>query len=86
MPIDRNNLASTFARSPDPMQKNKQDGEKIFITYRADRTIDLKNGKIVLNLVYKDLTQEVVTFQIKHNFGMFSFCIVGDKFQKSKGI
>lgn len=83
--VDRTNLASTFARSPDPDQASPPVGEKLFVSWSLPFSLQPKDHQIVLSVVYKDLTEEKKTYPLEHRFGIVSFPLLDKKFDDTKG-
>ncbi len=83
--VDRSNLASTFVRSPDPEQISPPAGEKLYITWTLPLAMLPKDHELILSIVYKDLTEEKITYPLEHRIGVISFPLVNEKFEKTKG-
>jgi hypothetical protein len=83
--VDKTNLASTFARSPDPMQQNPPVGEKLYIRWNVPFSRKPENCKLVLSVIYKDLTEEVQQFPVSSRFGIVSFSLVSQKYKEKNG-
>jgi len=83
--IDKNSIASTFARTPDPLKVQPPSGEKLYITWRLSTKMDPTHHKIVLHVIYKDLTEETITYPLTVRAGTFDFQLLNEKFEKAKG-
>ncbi len=83
--IDKSSLASTFVRSPDPLQANVPNGERLFISWTLPFSSKPENHNLILTVIYKDLTQEKKTYPIHHRFGIATFDLLDDKFKDHNG-
>lgn len=83
--VDRTNLASTFARSPDPDQAAPSVGEKLYVSWSLPFSLQPQDHQIVLSVVYKDLTEEKKTYPLEHRLGVISFPLLDKKFDDTKG-
>ncbi len=83
--IDKTNLASTFARSPDPQQASPPLGERLYINWQLPPSIKPEDHHIVLSVIYKDLTEEKQVYPLAHHLGITSFSLLGQKFTEKNG-
>ena len=85
VPFDGNSLASTFARSPDPLQSQNLKGEKLYISWKVPVDVDPKGCEISLQIIYKDLSEEVIKYPLSKRLGTFGFPLIGEKYQETNG-
>lgn len=83
--IDGNSLASTFARSPDPRQENFPTGEEIYISWICPTAFSLNGYSIALHVIYRDLSEEEITYPVRSPIGIEKFQLVGDKYRRTRG-
>ena len=83
--VDRNSLASTFARSPDPEQIKPPTGEKLYISWALPFSAKPKDYHLVLSVIYKNLTQEQETYPIARRIGFLSFPLINKKYKDTEG-
>ena len=83
--IDKSSLASTFVRSPDPLQKNTPNGERLFISWTLPLTLKPENHYLVLSVIYKDLTEEKKIYPIHNRYGTATFDLLDDNFKDHNG-
>ena len=83
--VDKTNLASTFARSPDPAQSSPPTGEKLYSNWRLPPSIKPEDHHLVLSVIYKDLTEETQVYPLAHHLGITSFALTGQKFTEKSG-
>jgi hypothetical protein len=84
--VNQSNLASTFARSPDPEQAHPPTGEKLYVSWRLPLSIQPEDCHILLSVIYKDLTEETKTYPLAHRIGAVSFPLLNEKFKETKGL
>lgn len=84
--VDRDSLASTHVGSPDPRQKNPPKGEELILEWQIPKEILQKNPSIYLQVVYKDYSEVEKVYPIAHKAGYVVYRLVGEEFQKTKGL
>lgn len=84
--VDKSSLASTFARTPDPMQGNPPKGEKLHIAWWLPFHTDFQSHKLILQIIYRDLSEETVIKSLPQRVGTFEHALIGREFIKRKGI
>lgn len=85
VPVNQETLASTFARSPDPLQEKPPTGEKLYISWQLPFSLDPNNYHLVLSVIYKDLSEEQQTFSLPHQMGVVSFSLVDERYLETNG-
>ena len=84
--IDKEKLASTFTRAPDPVQEKPPKGERLYISYLIPSSIAASDVELRLSVVWKNLEKEEVTFQPVRRAGMFSYSLLDSSYKSSGGI
>lgn len=71
--VSRETLASTFAESPDPRQKNPPHGEKLLVTWRLPKEA-VKNPLIlVLQVVREDFSEVTEVYPVDKRRGLITY-------------
>jgi len=78
-------LASSFAKSPDPISKEEITGEQLVISWHVPKSFENK-AECELYITYWDYTQESITFTLKDRLGQYPIENLGQGFEKNKGI
>ncbi|MDX8430492.1 MAG: hypothetical protein SNF33_01615 [Candidatus Algichlamydia australiensis] len=81
----RGNLSSTWVGSPDPEQENPPKGQKLFITYRIPPSRVRNAPMLSLHVIFRNYTEEVITFPIHQQSGNFLYELMNEKFQEKGG-
>lgn len=84
--VDKTALASTFARTPDPLQADPPTGEKLYVAWWLPFRSDYSQHKLVLHVIYKDLSEETITKRLPRRVGTFEHALIGKAFTSKKGI
>ncbi|WP_194848456.1 hypothetical protein [Candidatus Neptunochlamydia vexilliferae] len=83
--INRESLASTFVGSPDPLQADPPRGQELLLEWRLPRRGFSSDLTLVLDILYKDHSQETVCYPVTRKRGVVTFSLLGEKFQETKG-
>ena len=83
--IDRSTLASTYVGSPDPRQKNPPKGQELIIKWRCPKHFPQETMTLVLDILYKDYTQETVSYPLARRRGVFTYALLGEKYHEKGG-
>lgn len=84
--IDRNFLASTHVKTPDPRQDNPPKGERLLINWRLKEEVLSKSPKIILHLIFWDYEEKIETYPINKMSGLICYDLLGEEFMKTKGL
>lgn len=84
--VDKSALASTFARSPDPLQAMGHNGEKLYVAWWLPFRTDYTTHKILLQIIYRDLSEETIEKPLTQRVGTFEHVLLGEEFKSKKGI
>lgn len=83
--IDRFSLASTFVKSPDPLQNHPPTGEELIIEWRLSPE-DFDNDLVlVLSVVYNNHTKDLFSHPISKRRGMVTYSILNNDYTKTNG-
>lgn len=84
--VDRSSLASSFTKSPDPMQKNPPIGRRLWIDWDIPGK-DWEEGLFLsLRVVFNNYQEERVTYPITTSKGYLHYDLLGEKFIKTGGL
>lgn len=83
--INRQSLASTFAKTPDPRQSSPPKGERLIIQWNLMQE-DVKDYVCKLSLIYRNYEQETIYFSVERERDVFSYFLLGEKYEKTGGI
>lgn len=84
--LDRSNLASTFARTPDPRQEAPPRGEQLVVEWNLSSKVKDKKLLLDLSIIYKDYSEETLGYEIDCRRGVIAYFLIGDKYRTKKGI
>lgn len=84
--IDKEQLASLFVGSPDPLQSDLPFGQKLILEFRLpSEAMEKKPLHLVLDLLYRDYSQESVTYPITQRQGEVTYVLGGLKYKEKRG-
>ena len=84
--VDRSSLASTFVKSPDPLQDKPPVGERLYIQWTLPLHHDPQEYHLLLSVIYKNLTEEKKEIPLATRFGTETFSVVDAKFKETDGL
>lgn len=84
--VDRNFLASTQAKTPDPRQENPPEGERLIVEWQVPRDLLKEDPCLLLDVVYKDYTEESFSYPICHRMDYVVYNLLGNEYKEKKGI
>lgn len=84
--INKDRLASTYVKSPDPRQKNPPKGEELVIEWTLPSSVMKKKPFLRLSLIYNDYSQEHLTRKILRRSGSVNYSVLGKKFKEKQGL
>ncbi len=84
-PIDQSKLASTYVRSPDPRQKNPPRGEELIMEWRLPMDFIDDKLTLVLEVLYKNYTQETICYPVGRRRGLITYSLLGDEYKEKDG-
>lgn len=85
VPLSHERLASTFVGSPDPLQKDPFEGERLYIKWKLPDGIAPEKCSLELYCIYKDLTQDKMEIPLHQKKGEFTYTLVGEEYEGKKG-
>jgi len=83
--IDKSSLASSFARTPDPLQKQPPKGEKLYIAYWIPFFKNPKEHHLAIHIIYRDLSEETVIRPLNYRTGTTEVPLIGSNYKTKKG-
>lgn len=83
--ISEKDLASQFVDSPDFRKEYPPKGEQLIVNWCLSG-YDTTPKTLELELVFNNLETERSIYQINGNFGCISYCLLGEKFDETKGL
>lgn len=86
IPINRSSLASTFTKTPDPLQADPPTGQKIFVQWWLPIETNPEDVDFTLYVIYKNLDEESFPFKVQRRVGAKSFSFTGKEFKRRKGL
>ncbi len=84
-PVNRESLASTFVGSPDPRQADPPRGQELLLEWRLPQKDFSSDLTLLLDILYRDHTQERVCYPIARKRGVVTFSLLGEKYEETKG-
>lgn len=84
--VDQNSLASTYVRSPDPRQKNPPRGQELIMEWRLPRGFSQEKVTLVLDVLYKNYTQETFFYPISRRRGVITYSLLGNDYKEKEGL
>ena len=83
--VSRSSLASTFAKTPDPRQYAPPKGEHLLIEWNLKEEVE---EELICNLsiLFKNFEQKVSQYKISTRQDALSYFLLGEEFEKTKGI
>jgi hypothetical protein len=84
--INKDSLASTQLKTPDPRQKNPPMGEKLIIEWKVPKECLVQEPTLHLHVIYKDYTEEYFVYPIAHRLDYVVYSLVGEQYLCKKGI
>lgn len=85
-PMSQKELASTYVRSPDPLQKNPPEGQRLFVQYRLPQDMPCEDYYIVLQVLTKNLCFKKMRYDLLFQSGVEEFSLLGKAYKDSGGI
>ena len=79
-------LASTFVKSPDPLQENPPTGQELILEWRLPREALQEELVLVLNVIYKNHTTAKICYPIDRRRGVIFHSILGQEYKETKGL
>lgn len=86
MHVDKSSLASTFARTPDPLTVHPPEGQKLVVEWRLPRRFTNQPMTLFLNVIYKNLDTKELIYPIQTNVGWVSYSLLDEEYKKRGGI
>jgi hypothetical protein len=83
--VDKTTLASTYVRSPDPVQASPPKGEKLYVRCKFPPSEKPIGYHILLSVIYNDLTEEKIDYPVALRSGEISLNLTDTKFKKTQG-
>lgn len=83
--IDKNNLASSFAYTPDPLLRCPPTGQRLLIDWRAPSKQSTDHC-LVLSVIYRNLEEERFCYPVCGNSGQIEHLLLGEKYLDTKGL
>lgn len=84
--VDRNKLASTYVKSPDPRQKNPPKGEALIMEWRLPRSSSEEKMTLVLDILYKNHSQDTFSYPIFRSRGVITYVLLDNDYKEKKGL
>ncbi|QVL56698.1 MAG: hypothetical protein KFB93_04765 [Simkaniaceae bacterium] len=84
--VDQSKLASTYVGSPDPRQKNPPKGQELIMEWRLPRETVEEKMTLVLELLYKNYTQETISYPVSSRRGVITYSLIGKKYKEKEGL
>ncbi len=84
--VDQSKLASTYVGSPDPRQKNPPRGQELIMEWRLPRDFSHEKMTLVLDILYKNYTQETLSYPISRRRGVITYSLLGNDYQEKEGL
>jgi hypothetical protein len=84
--VDRDFLASTQAKTPDPRQENPPLGERLIIEWQLPRSLLEQEPSLHLHVIYKNYTEKVFVYPVHHRLDYVVYSLLDQEYQESKGI
>lgn len=86
VPIDSEYLASSKVGSPDPRQADPPYGQKIVMEWAVPPELLAEEPRLILQILYRNHTQEELSYPIKGRNGMRVFSLLNDAFRSREGL
>ena len=83
--IDKHSLASVYVGSPDPRKENPPIGEKLLIKWNISEKEMRENPTLVVKILYKDLSQDILLHPVSKRCGFFTHSLSGKKYREKEG-
>lgn len=83
--IDQKSLASTYAETPDPRQKNPPLGKELIIEWQIPKELLKENPSIHLEIIYRDYSEAHYIYPISYKGGYVVYSLLGEEYKKTKG-
>lgn len=84
--VDQRMLASTYVGSPDPLQKNPPKGQELIMEWRLPRGNMGEKMTLVLEVLYKNYTQETISYPISRRRGVITYSLLGEEYKEKEGL
>lgn len=84
--LNQKSLASSFTKTNDPRLNSGLEGEELVIQWALSRENFCKVKGLVLDIIYKNFETEKVFYPIETKVGMQGFFVLGEKYNKTKGL
>ena len=72
--------------SPDPRQKNPPRGQELIMEWRLPRDFSHEKMTLVLDILYKNYTQETLSYPISRRRGVITYSLLGNDYQEKEGL
>jgi hypothetical protein len=83
--IDRNYLASTHVRTPDPKQDNPPFGQLIIVNWWIPERVLENHAVLKIDIVYWNYTQETIAIPLTKRWGHHQVFLLDKEFEEKKG-
>ncbi len=84
--VDKNSLASTFVKSPDPAQANPPQGIRLWVSWNYPLSIWQEGSIIYLKVIYGNYEQAMFSYPMGGSKGEVSYALLSDEYDKKQGI
>lgn len=84
--IDAKSLASTYVKSPDPLQKHPPKGEQLWMYWHLPSYVMEQPLVLTLKVVMKNLEEDIVAYPIKTHIGRAVYSIMNDQYTRTGGV
>ncbi len=86
IPVNKSSLASEFTKTKDFREMDPIIGEQLLVLYSLHASQHKRARTLQIELIYKDLSYEKITYNVSEGRGTQSFFLLGEKFKETKGI
>jgi hypothetical protein len=86
VPVDSEYLASSHVGSPDPRQLSPPYGQKVVIQWSVPPELLEQKPEIVFHVIYRNHTQEEITYPIEERSGMEVFSLLNEEYRSKGGL
>ena len=84
--LDRTMLASTYVKSPDPLQGKPPRGERLLVKWRLPEANADDAMQIRLSLLFKDFSVDTIDYPVLEKSGLVTYELIGAAYKEHGGL
>lgn len=84
--VDQASLASTYVKSPDPLQKHPPKGEELWVYWDIPVALMKERLSLTLKVVFKNLEEDLIAYPVRKKRGHYVYSLMDSDYHKKGGI